>query len=225
MIGIAGVAVDVTAMRDLERSLLEVSEAERRRVGSELHDSLGQQLTGVALLARRLERQLSAEEHPSSEASHQVASLIDEAISEVRHLAKGLNPVGLAGNDLGSALRQLAEGAEALLGIPCRIETEGSIPAFRHSDRLQLYRIAQEALTNAARHARATEVVVRLGAANGRLALRVQDDGVGIRTDPEASDGLGLRMMRYRASMIGADLSVGPGPDGGTTIVCELPVR
>ncbi|HMB94366.1 MAG TPA: PAS domain-containing protein [Rhodothermales bacterium] len=218
---------DVTERKRLEREILLVSDREQRRIGVDLHDGLGTHLTGVAMMARGLARNLRANRTVSAEEMDEIARLLGEGIEQARTLAQGLNPFLLEVRGLTIALRELAANVEAQTGILCSFEEAGDGMALSSEQSMHLYRITQEALTNVARHAQATRIRITFSRKDHRYRLTIQDDGSGFRqargedTRGQAS-GMGLNIMRYRAEMIGARLNVASTPGGGTTITCSF---
>ena len=180
-----GLVRDISERRTLEKEVLRVAEEERRRIGQDLHDGLGQTLTGIGLFARGLVRQLDSEGSASADAARNVVALVDEADAHARMIARSLVPVELEKNGLETALERMAERARQLYGVEVRAGAEGtgsaeadvlSAPAATH-----LFRIAQEAVSNAAQHGRAQTIRVRLIRGVDQLRLRVEDDGVGFK--------------------------------------------
>jgi signal transduction histidine kinase len=195
-------------------------------VASDLHDGLGQQLTGVAMMGKALERRLTVSGRPEAADAAHIARLTSEAIAQIRDLVRGLAPAELEAGDLGAALQALAATTERATGIACRVEGGLIFDAKDLSLVSQLYRIAQEAVSNAAKHARARRIDIVLDGGDERLTLRVTDDGVGLPSSPERADrGMGLRSIRYRADLIQAALTVERSPGGGTVVECSIPGR
>lgn len=218
---------DVTERTRLEREILLVSDREQRRIGIDLHDGLGAHLTGIALMARGLARQFHAGRTVDADEMDEIVRLLAEAIEQARMLAQGLNPFLLEVRGLTIALRDLASNVEAQTGIACSFEEDGDGMVLNSEQSMHLYRIAQEALTNAVRHAEATRLRVTLSRKTRRYELTVRDDGKGFQSireedAPRDSAGMGLSIMRYRAERIGARLNVTSSPDGGTTVTCSF---
>lgn len=207
----------------LERELLGLGERERRRIGRDLHDSLGQLLTGAALAGQVLRERLAARGVPESSDAARLVELAEEAIEMTRSLSRGLDPVQIGGGGLAQGLRELAAQTNRL--SPMRCEYSQREPVAIHDDEIvtHLYRIAQEALANAMKHGQARRVLVRLDGGAGRVRLTVHDDGVGIPEAGRRGLGMGLRIMAHRAEVMGGTFSVSAGPAGGTTVVCEVP--
>lgn len=212
---------DITDRKQLQEELLETANREQRRIGSDLHDGLGQELTGIALLLRGLEERSARGGTLVPADIAEIVGLVNQAIQSTRMLARGLSPVEIERGGLGYALRALVARARDLYGLDIRFHSRGSQPiTLDAAAKTHLYRIAQEALTNAARHARASRVIVRLRVEGQRVSLSIADDGVGL--DPSADGGMGLKIMRYRAALVGATLKFSVGRPGGTRIYCTL---
>jgi PAS domain S-box-containing protein len=213
---------DVTDRRELEKEIQEISENEQRRLGQDLHDGLGQELTGIAFLAKALQQKLASQGLKESADASQLAQLISQSLSHTRNLARGLCPVMLENNDLQAALQELANHIENLFSVPCKVDCP---PAFTLNDNtveIQLYRIAQEAATNAVKHGKPKRINISLRPKAGDLTLRIVDDGIGIPLKPNSEGGMGLRIMRYRARMIGATIQIERAEGGGTAVTCRL---
>jgi signal transduction histidine kinase len=200
------------AQRDrAEEQTVEVSDREQKQLARDLHDGLCQQLVGIAYLVKS-----SSGERAQLD---EIGKLLADAIEQTRSLARGLHSDALDVGGLETALRELAAQTERVYGLKCRIEI-GDIAEPSRDACAHLYRIAREAVTNAAKHARAQQVDIALVGQDGALELAVRDDGVGMPARP--GDGLGLHMMAYRARMIGAVLEVAAGPSGGTIVTCKM---
>lgn len=209
--------------RELEKSILEISDRERAAVGQDLHDGLCQQLVGAAFSANMLKEKLSGDPIDSRTEADRIADMIDDAITQARNLARGLYPVRLETEGLEMALFELCETLGRRLELPVQLQCDESLPQLSMGTGIHLYRITQEALMNAAKHAQASEVVVRITMADHHLLLQVEDDGVGIDSSPRRSSGMGLSIMEYRARMIGADFQISRLPTSGTRVQCLLP--
>ena len=206
----------------LEKELLEVSERERHRIGEDLHDGLGQQLTAIELLCTTLKEDVAALRHPRLvKQVEQVSQLLREAITHVRSLARGLVPVRGESDALQVSLLELVDRTNALGRVKCRFECPSPVLITDGAVAGHFYRIAQEAMNNAMKHSQAKEIVVRLAQSKGVLELQVRDNGRGLPKNPK-NPGMGLQVMRHRASVIGADLSVDSEPGQGVIITCTL---
>jgi two-component system sensor kinase FixL len=216
------IAHDVTERRALERELLEISEGERRRIGYDLHDSLGQQLTGIAFLSKVLAQRLKAHESAEAVEAAQIVDLVNQAIAQARKLATGLAPVTLETYGLVLALQELAANVEALFHISCRLTGDPAIHIADQAVATHLYRIVQEALNNAVQHGQPQHINITLAVLPEGFTLMVHDDGVGFPAEVTARPGMGLRIMHHRARMIGATLEVQRAAHGGTCVICTL---
>lgn len=214
------VARDATERRRLEREIVEISSAERRRIGQDLHDSLGQHLTGITFLCKSLQQRLANKSLAEAQNAGELSDLVNKAINQTRMLARGLCPVEPKAEGLISALRELTENIDATYKIPCLFTYDRTFALNDDYKANQLYHIVQECLTNAAKHSRATRIVVTLERTEGLIQLTVSDDGVGIQR--AGGSGMGLRTMQYRAGMIGASLEIGRAGRHGTRIVCQV---
>ncbi len=213
---------DVTERRNLEREIQEISEREQRRLGQDLHDGLGQSMTGIAFLAKVLQQKLQAKSIEEAEAAGNIASLINEALAQTRRLSRGLCPVVLDTNDIEAALEQLAENLRTLFSISCESHCDRNVKITDNTVAVHLYRIAQEAATNAIKHGHAKNVMLSLAGNGSRVILTIKDDGKGFQLPKTKSKGMGLRVMHHRARMIGATISIRQSREGGITVTCSL---
>ncbi|HEU4779418.1 MAG TPA: PAS domain S-box protein [Steroidobacteraceae bacterium] len=215
---------DATARRQLEREVLEVSNREQQRIGNDLHDGLGQELTGIALLLRGLENRAEREAAALSPAIEEVALLVNDAIFTTRALARGLSPVTFDRGGLALALEELARRLSAMFHIDVRCVADAALDHGLESvNALHLYRIAQEAVTNAAQHGHAQLVQISLCFDSGRGLLRIEDNGNGFDPAIQQSKGLGLRIMHYRAQMMAGSLRIESARARGTIVSCWFP--
>ncbi len=215
---------DVTERKVLEREILEVSNREQQRIGNDLHDGLGQELTGVALMLRSLTTRIRRA-HPEALAEvDEIVTLLNQSIHNARMLARGLSPVSLERGGLVPALRTLAVRARETYGLSLTLRTRLTHPLrVDESAANHLYRIVQEALSNAMRHGRATRVRIQLTSDDLAIRLSVHDNGRGLPPGEQTAAGLGLRTMRYRAKVVGGDLLVANHRLGGTIVRCVCP--
>jgi signal transduction histidine kinase len=214
---------DVTEEHRLEREVLDVCEREQRRIGQDLHDGLGQHLTGLGLMCKRLEQKLSAKAPVEGHDAARIAEYVAQAVSQARELSRGLRPVVLAADGLAGGLRQLAVTTQQMSGLPCNLRVEGEVGMPDDAVETHLFRIAQEAVNNAAKHACATHIDLTLAAtAGGGLRLSIEDDGIGFTQPSPPVQGMGLQIMRHRANVIGATLEIRRGNTGGTAVICSV---
>ena len=222
---VAGIAEDVTSRKRLEKQILEVSDQEQRRIGQDLHDGLCQHLTATLFASKILAEELTQKSPPATAQARQIAEFIDRAISQARNVARGLDPVKVATNGLMSALEELAATVQSLQRVPCVFRSDTPVLIDDHAAAIHLYRIAQEAVNNAVKHAKPTQIEIGLDSVEDQFILTIKDDGVGSRESPSRRDGMGLHTMNYRANMIVASLQVRRSPKSGTTVTCALPKR
>lgn len=206
----------------LEKELLEAGEREQRRIGHDLHDSLGQHLTATALAGKVLAKKLADKSVAESAAANRVVAMVEESIELTRKLARSLHPIELQANGLADALQNLAANISKAFNVACRFENSGTVVLAESEAGIHLYRIAQEAVSNAIRHGRARNLVISLDAVGEKIMLAVTDDGVGLPADARAKKGMGLRIMDYRAGMVGAKFDIQNLPAGGARAVCVL---
>jgi PAS domain S-box-containing protein len=222
-----GIVRDISERRRLETEILNVSEQERRRIGQDLHDGLGQMLTGIGLLSQDLARQLEAEGHERADDVAEITEHIKEADQYARDLSHGLIPVDVESQDpsaLPEALRRLSQNAERLFDVTCDFEEVESARIHDNTTATHLYRIAQEAVNNAVRHGAADRVRIALAAGDDQVRLQVRDDGSGFDADDTSeADGMGVHIMNYRARIIGGTLDIGSDLGEGTVVTCTVP--
>jgi len=221
---IIATGIDITERKHLEKALLDISAREQRRIGQDLHDGLGQHLTGVAFMAKVHEAKLAGK--CSSEASDaaKIVKLVNEAIHKTRELSRGLLPVVSDSQGLMSALQMWAAEVEDLFGVSCRFQCE--TPVLIHDDSMatHLYHIAQEAVNNAIKHGDPEQILICLTAEHARGKLVIKDDGKGFAKVPASAQGMGLHIMNYRAGMIGGLLEIQPDWSQGTVVTCVFPI-
>lgn len=215
---------EITDRKLLEAALLEASSREQERLGRELHDGLGQEITGLALLAEGLARDAERAGLPNAAELKRLGAIASHAIATCRGLAHGMSPLDEVHGELPAALRALAARQNDLHG-PAVEYHDDRLAAIRlpRASADHLYRIAQEAINNALRYAEATSVVIRLAVRQNLIRLEVEDDGKGCAPDPGAASGIGIKTMRYRARVLGGDIVIGAGTSGGTRVVCSCP--
>jgi signal transduction histidine kinase len=214
---------EISERERLERELLEVGGRERRRLGFDLHDGLGQHLTGTALAVQVLREKLERREAPEAAEAARAVDLIEVGIALSRKLAKGLQPVEMHAGGLMQALQEFAAATTQLFSVSCRFECESPILFADASTADHLYHIAREAAGNAIKHGRARNVVISLDARDEGSLLTVRDDGIGIPVSIPKNGGMGLTIMTQRAKLVGASFDIRPIGDRGTIVSCCLP--
>ncbi len=207
----------------LESEIISVSERERQRIGRDLHDGVCQYLAAIGLTADLLRQNLASENHARAEAAGEIATLLQDAVDRAREVARGLSPVDRDEGGLESALEELASSTTRLTGIACDFICPEPLPVRDNILAVHLFRIAQEAVGNATRHAHAHNIIIALEASDGDLSLRVSDDGRGFdpaQVNASAGGGMGLNTMRYRARTLGGTLEIYPNAPTGTVVAC-----
>lgn len=217
--GLAG--IDITQRRLVERELLRVSDAEKDRIGSDLHDGLGQYLTGISCLSAALRDKLTVNGRKEAEDAATISTLVQEAIAQARALARGLCPVQLETSGLETALEDLTNQVQRLHGLECEFSPSGQVDV-ETSVALHLYRIAQEAINNALKHASAKRITVTADFSQESKVLVIEDDGCGFDPNAEHGPSSGMSLMPYRAAMIGGTLTVSSQPNAGTRVECRF---
>ena len=221
------IAEQTAARTRLEQDIIRISEREQRRIGQDLHDDLCQRLAAVKMKVQDLEEKLVDTAPGAIRQAEAIAGNLSDAIAITRALARGLSPVDIESGGLVVALSGLARGMSSVFGLDCRFAHEGAPPDVGPHAATQLYRIAQECVTNAARHARASRVMISLATRADHLELRVANDGAPMpaRDADSSSAGMGTHIMRYRARSVGAALEFDTSPpDATTAVICRLPL-
>ena len=216
------VYTDLSARKMMERQVAEISDREQRRIGQDLHDTLCQQLVSIAFAGELLREKLERYKLPEAGQAEHIIEMVNDGISQARHLARGLYPVRLEIEGLASALEELAETTQARSGVACQFSCEEQILMHDTVAGNNLYRIAQEAINNALKHGHCKSISVGLGAVDEEVILTVKDDGVGFPEGIEHRTGMGLHIMNYRAKLIGASLDIRQGAGGGTIVICSF---
>lgn len=216
--------VDVTERRRMEQTVLEISAREQRRIGQDLHDGLGQHLTGIAFLSKVMAQQLSERSYVEAKEAEKIVRLVNEAIEKTRELAQGLLPVVSEGFGLMSALERWAEEVRDVCHVECRLSCESPVLIEDVSVATHLYHITQEAVNNAIKHGQAQNITIHLASDGATGTLIVDDDGSGYKGTPVKHGGLGLGIMSHRANMIGGSVDVRSLAPQGTRVTCIFPM-
>lgn len=221
----AGIAEDITDRKQLEKGILEISEREQGRIGQDLHDGLCQHLISIAFDTDRLQKKLAMRSFSEAAEAKKIFDLVDEAITQARHLARGLYPINLGAEGLAAALQELASKINDRFQIECVWDYPGPVQVEDNAVAIHLYRIAQEAVNNAIRHSGAKRVVIRVTAEADKIHLVIADNGIGIREINNGDGGMGLHIMNYRSRLIGGLLQIQTRPEQGTIISCSVPPK
>jgi PAS domain S-box-containing protein len=218
---IVATGIDITERKRLEKEILEISDREQRRIGQDLHDGICQRLAGIELMSEVLEQRLSTKAKTEAPRAAQIASHVRDSIDETRLLARGLSPVMVESEGLMAALQELASNTEKIFHVHSEFRCGNPVLMDDHSVATHLFRIAQEAVSNAIKHGKARFIEIEL-ASDGKTTVTVRDDGVGFPDKLHNNKGMGLRIMHYRAGMIGGKLHIGRRAKGGTEVSCTI---
>jgi two-component system, NarL family, sensor histidine kinase UhpB len=218
-----GTQLDITERKRLEDEILRISETEQRRLGQDLHDGICQHLAGIELMTQAFEHRLSKKSKTDAEYAGEIASRVRDTIRETRLVARGLSPVELEANGLMSALQELAKNARNIFQVDCTFACPSPVLLESNQTATHLFRIAQEAISNAVRHGKAKLIAIELKRLDAKVQLTIRDNGNGFRGKMTDGQGMGLRIMKYRADTIGGILVIDSKPKAGTTITCAAP--
>ena len=217
-----GIIRDVSEQRRLEQEVLRVSEHERHRIGQDLHDGLGQMLTGITLITKNIASSLKDEDHPLAGEVVEITDLLKEADEYARGLSRNLIPVELDSSGLRAALERLASNAERLFSIDCKLKNTLNIHFDDPTSLTHLFRIVQEATSNAVKHGNASKVQIDMDHDETKLVVKIEDNGTGFAPDWDQHKGLGVRIMKFRSRLIGANFEISKSSLGGAAIIITL---
>jgi signal transduction histidine kinase len=211
--------------RQLEQEIISASEREQARIGRDLHDDVCQYLVAIAYTAELLRQDLERESSSKVGTAGEIANLLKDAVVRTRDLARGLSPVDSDQDGLASALEGLAARVSKLMGVSCSLLYPETISVPNNSRAIHLFRIAQEAVSNAVKHGNARSIIIALEESETELSLRISDDGKGFDLEAPAKRGMGLSTMRYRAEVEGGQLDIEANIPKGTVVTCTIGCR
>jgi len=218
-------ARDITRRKHLELQILAAGENEQQRISRDLHDSLGPHLAAIRYAATFLEEELRQRDPAAATKAARIGGMAGEAVTIARDLARGIFPGQLDILGLAAALEELTETTSRRTDMCVTFSQTGTLRATAPADDLHLYRISQEALSNAVKHSAARHVKLVLHHGENALQLTIADDGTGLPLSSHDAPGMGQDSMRYRAHVLGGKLTLDSLPDEGTTVTCEVPIR
>ena len=221
---VVATGIDITERKQLEKAILEISAREQRRIGQDLHDGLGQHLTGIAFMTKVQEQKLKEQQLPYAADAAKIVRLVNEAIHKTRELARGLSPVVCEAHGLMTALQQLSAEVEDVFGVSCQLQCESPVLIHDVSVATHLYHITQEAISNAIKHGRCRKIEIGLSAGDNRGVLTIRDDGAGCQKIAPNSSGMGHHIMSHRAKMIGGTLEIQSMLPHGLLVSCIFPL-
>jgi signal transduction histidine kinase len=216
---------DITLRKEMERQSIEISEQEQRRIGRDLHDSLGQELTGISMMSKVLAKKLKQKSISEAEEAEEISGHINNALYHIRNLSKGLYPARLEIEGLANTLQELTEFVQKLYKIKCTFTHKGWSKSIDASVDSHLFYIIREAVNNAVKHAKAKNINIDITARNHKVVIIIQDDGIGIPPLGQRNKGLGLFTMKNRANLINASLEITQNKQGGTDVKCLLGIN
>jgi two-component system, NarL family, sensor histidine kinase UhpB len=216
---------DITETKRLERELLDISDREQSRIGHDLHDNLGQQLTALELFTQAMIGDLRKQAPNLVASAGEISRQLQRLIRDVRTTAHMLSPVSLESDGLQNALRELCKGTNVLANVQCEFTCDPDLQIGERTSGSQLYRIAQEAVNNAVKHAHAKRIEIELKDTGEWFELTISDDGKGFLPSKRETSGMGLGLMQHRASLIGASLDITSRPGKGTRVICRVPKK
>jgi PAS domain S-box-containing protein len=214
---------DITERRFLEKEILDITEREREMIGQEMHDGMGQVLTGIAVKCKGLSLDLKHKSLYESKEALVISKLANKAIALTRDIARMLYPVDIETGGLISALKTLAANTKKTMGVACRFRCGKAVQIKNLVEAKQIYRIAQEAITNAVKHGKAKNINIKLRLTKKGTVLSIENDGLDFPKLSPRRKGLGLKIMKYRTDLIGGSLDIRKGDKGGTVVTCIFP--
>jgi len=225
VVGTSSIARDISRRKRLESEIVKISEREQQHIARDLHEGLGQQLAGISCMSNTLKEKLTARRATESADAAKISHLLDVTVAQSRDLAHGLQPVPPEPNGLIFVLDGLATRVTELFKVACHFDCPHPVLIEDNATATHLYRIAQEAVTNAIRHGRAQRIDIELSSAPEQLTLAVRNDGVRFRQKRRRRRGMGLGIMNYRAGKMGGTLVVRPGEQHATEVICIVPIK
>lgn len=217
----AALTAEMAERGRLEQEIIHFSEKERWSLGHDLHDGLGQHFTATAMAAQSLARDLEDTRHPATPDAYRLVRLIEDGIGQTRQLARGLLLVSIEEDGLADALREMVTAATQQFRVPCDLRVSGELATGDAAVATHLFRIAQEAVRNAARHAKAASVELWVSGDGNGIFMAIRDTGIGLPAQLKRGTGMGLRIMAHRANLIGAEFGIRLPPGGGTVVECR----
>jgi len=214
--------MDLSTQQKLQREILAIPAREQQRIGEELHDGLGQQLTGLSMLAQSLLNKATKPEH---ELASQIASGLHEALTQLRALSRGMVPIQIYADGFMISLQEITEIIQQQSNIPIKLQIDDVVLLFDDDTATHLYRIVQESLNNAIKHAQASQISVTLKIENDHGLLEIADNGIGIPHNLSGSTGLGLNIMKHRCGLFDGEITINPAGKIGTQVRCRFPIN
>lgn len=218
-----GIIRDLTERKALEDKLLHISEEEQARIGQDIHDDLCQQLAAIGCLAKVAQKNLTKAGSAEAQSLAEIVHLVSRANTRARETSRGLMPVVIDSGGLMAALEEFAQSTARAYEVVCDFRYDNPVQVADNKLSVQLFRIAQEAVSNAVKHGQAGRVDIHLARRSGHIVLTIRDNGIGIPDSPAKGTGMGLLTMSHRAQMMGGMLKIEPRQGGGTQVICSVP--
>jgi len=209
--------------KTLQNAVVTATDEEKVRIARDLHDGLGQVLTGIGILSQGLTEVLQSKGLPDIEYATRISSAVNDAMNRTRSIVRGIMPFGMGPGGLAQGLGELADSVEQLYGIKCQVRGTGELLIEKSNTAMQVYRVTQELITNAIRHGEAKHITIIASQREGQGTVTIEDDGCHLSDDDDLEGGLGLRIMRERVRSIGGRLRFVQGANGGSRGICEFP--
>ncbi len=216
---------EILERKRLEIDILNIDERERRRIGQELHDSIGQHFTGISFMMDVLQRKLRSRTPELADSAAEITGLVSQAVIMVRGMARGLNPVDMDPRNLVSSVQRLVANVEELFGIHCTCKCDADVRIDDAVTAVNVYRILQESINNAIKHGMAKNIFVQIFVAGDSCVLNVENDGVDFCEANQDREGLGLQIMTQRVKLINGKLNIQKADKGGTIVTCTFPIK
>ena len=218
-----GIIRDITERKALEDKILRISEDEQARIGQDIHDDLCQQLAAIGCLAKVAQKNLTKAGSSEAQSLAEIVNLVSKANTRARETSRGLMPVVIDSGGLMAALEELAQSTARAFEVACDFRYDNPVQVADNKVSVQLFRVAQEAVSNAVKHGQAGRVDLHLARQSGNIVLTIRDNGIGIPDSPAKGTGMGLLTMSHRAQMMGGSLKIEPRTGGGTQVTCSVP--
>jgi two-component system sensor kinase FixL len=218
-----GIIRDITERKALEDKILRISEEEQARIGQDIHDDLCQQLAAIGCLAKVAQKNLTKAGSSEAQSLAEIVHLVSNANTRARETSRGLMPVVIDSGGLMAALEELAQSTARAFEVACDFHYDNPVQVNDNKVSVQLFRIAQESVSNAVKHGQAGRVDLHLARQSGNIVLTIRDNGIGIPDLPAKGTGMGLLTMSHRAQMMGGSLKIEPRTGGGTQVTCSVP--
>jgi two-component system, LuxR family, sensor kinase FixL len=214
---------DISEKRNLEQTIMKVSEDEKRALAHDLHDSICQELSGLGYMAYTVAEILHSESHSAAKQVERISEIIAQSMESLRRLSHSLDPLMEETDGLSAALRSLVSTTSDIFKMDCRFRQIGQVDFKNRDMAINLYRISQEAVHNAFRHGQASKVTITLKEKAECVLLKIVDNGSGLPTNESADKGIGLRIMKYRIGALGGWINIRNRPKGGVEVLCSAP--